>query len=87
MKSSATRRFWQAFAGLPVPAQELARKNYRLWLADPRQPSLHFKKIKALWSVRIGRDHRALAIETSDGFCWVWIGSHADYEEMLRLQR
>jgi len=35
------------------------------------------------WSARIDSNHRALATEDGDGFIWVWIGSHQDYDKML----
>lgn len=87
MKSSGTSKFWQAYRQLPESIRELARKNYRLWMRDPRHPSLHFKKIGGVWSIRVGIGHRALAIETADGYCWIWIGSHADYDALISGQR
>jgi len=56
-------------------------------MSDPRHPSLHFKRIGNVWSIRVGIGHRALAIETADGFCWIWIGSHADYDDLINGQR
>ena len=32
---------------------KLARKNYRLWVQEPRHPSLHFKQIGNYCSVRV----------------------------------
>lgn len=62
----------------------LADKNFALLKQDPKHPSLHFKRIKDdLWSVRVGRSHRALAIEGRDGFQRFWIGSHADYDQLV----
>jgi hypothetical protein len=84
MKSSGTTKFWRAYASLPAAVREVARKNYQLWQDDPKHPSLHFKKIREVWSIRVGISHRALAIETADGFCWIWIGSHADYDDLIR---
>ena len=53
--------------------------------SEPRHPSLHFKRIGRLWSARVGLYFRALAVEDgSDGLIWVWIGSHADYDQLLR---
>ncbi|WP_422392441.1 hypothetical protein [Nitratireductor thuwali] len=36
-----------------------------------------------LWSARVSRNHRALAIEDDDGLVWIWIGSHADYDKLI----
>ena len=54
MKSLTNRRFWEAYRKLPEPVRRNARKTYRLWLHDPRLPSLHFKKVGKVWSIRIG---------------------------------
>jgi len=50
---------------------------------DPKHPSLHFKKIGKLWSARVGKNYRALAMEDNTGFIWVWIGNHSEYERLL----
>ena len=65
----------------------MAEKNYALLKTTPSHPSLHFKKVKGrdgLWSVRVGRSYRALAVEVPDGLQWFWIGTHADYDNMIR---
>jgi hypothetical protein len=80
----ATERFWKCFETLPEPVQELANRNFRLLKADPHHPSLHFKKVGKLWSARIGLDYRALAVEDNEGFIWVWIGSHDEYERIIK---
>lgn len=84
MKSSTTPSFRKALAGLPPDIRRLAHKNFRLWLRDPRHPSLHFKKVGKFWSARVGDDFRALAIITEQGAEWFWIGSHAEYDRLLR---
>ncbi|MBK1724271.1 ParE family toxin-like protein [Thiocystis violacea] len=78
-----TNRFWNCFHALAARIQDLARKNYALLKENPHHPSLHFKKVGNLWSVRIGIEHRALAIEDEDGYIWVWIGDHQEYDRML----
>ena len=45
--------------------------------------SLHFKKIADMWSVRVGRNYRALAVEVSEGLLWFWIGTHSEYDHLL----
>jgi hypothetical protein len=75
--------FWQLFYELPDEIQLLARKNYELLKADPYHPSLHFKRVGDYWSVRIGRNYRALATEVEDGLLWGWIGSHAEYDRII----
>lgn len=82
-----TTRFWHLFNALPKDFQELARKNYDLLKRNPDHPSLRLKKVGTLWSARVGRNHRALATEDEDGFIWVWIGTHKEYERMLKARR
>ena len=83
MNSSVKPSFRKAFAQLPLEIQTLAYKNFRLWRDNPRHPSLHFKKVGKYWSVRVGRDFRALARLEADTFSWFWIGTHAEYERIL----
>jgi hypothetical protein len=51
---------------------------------NPRHPSLQFKKIGRFWSVRVGLRYRALAVEADSDLVWFWIGSHADYDALIR---
>lgn len=83
MKHSTTRRFWMCYDALPEEARALADKNYELLKKNPRHPSLHFKKTGKVWSVRVGIHHRAIAVEIEDGFLWVWIGLHAEYDKLI----
>jgi hypothetical protein len=80
----ASPEFWAAYRRLPDNVRDLADKNFALLKLDSRHPSLHFKQIGRYYSVRIGLRYRALAVEVSDGLLWLWIGSHADYDAMLR---
>jgi hypothetical protein len=86
MKHFASPAFWDAYAKLPAAVRELADKNYALLKQDPKHPSLHFKKVGRYWSVRIGLRYRALATEVDGGLLWLWfwIGSHADYDALVR---
>jgi len=79
----ATVRFWSCFSRLPRSTQDLAKKNYILLKQNPNHPSLHFKKVGKLWSARVGKNYRALAMEDDTGYIWVWIGNHAEYERLL----
>jgi len=81
----ASPGFWECYHRLPLPIRQLADQNYALMKKDPKHPSLRLKKIaSALYSARIGLHYRALATETSDGLIWFWIGSHADYDHLLK---
>ena len=74
MTNHASPRFWTNYQQLPPDTQALADKNFALFQQDPHHPSLHFKKVEKYWSARVGRDHRALAVEVDDGLLWIWIG-------------
>lgn len=84
MHHRTTRRFWTAYGNLPEPIQELADKNFELLKRNSEHPSLHFKKVGAIWTARVGRSHRAAALESDDGFEWFWIGTHAEYDRLLK---
>jgi hypothetical protein len=84
MNHRATPRFWVCYRALPAEVQQLADRNYQMLLRDPRHPSLHFKKIGQFWSARVGLHYRALAVEANDEMLWVWIGTHEEYDRMLR---
>ncbi|WP_068815589.1 hypothetical protein [Phormidesmis priestleyi] len=85
MKSLTTPEFWEAYSALSPKVQEQAQKAYQLWLSDPFYPSLHSKKVgDNLWSVRVSRSHRALAIKEGDDYYWIWIGAHDEYEFLIQ---
>jgi len=62
----------------------LADKAFELLKADPRHPSLHFKKVTRYWSARVGLHYQTIGVNVSDGILWFWIGTHADYDKLLR---
>ena len=72
------------YAKLPLKIQEQASKTYLLWQENQFHPSLHFKKVgKNLWSARITKNYRALALKKGDDYYWIWIGTHDEYELLL----
>lgn len=86
MHSRTTKRFRDAFDRLPKDVQEKARRAFELWKSDSNHPSLKFKQVHStepIYSVRIGLGWRALGIREDDTMIWFWIGSHADYDEMI----
>ena len=82
MNHHTSPEFWEAFEILPLEIQILARGNYEILKANPRHPSLHFKKVGDQWSVRIGMGYRALGLDVADGVLWIWIGTHAEYDKL-----
>ena len=81
LKSSDFRKL---FDTLPAEVQAQARKQFELVKINPRHPSLRFKKVGDIWSVRVSSDYRALAEPVDGGFYWYWIGSHAEYNRLIR---
>jgi len=78
-----TSDFWAAYRALPEEVRRLADANYALLRANSRHPSLRLKRIGKLWSVRVGSEYRALAVDGDDGPIWFWIGTHAEYDRII----
>ena len=87
MRYRASAKFWQFRAELPEEVQRLADENYALLKADPRHPSLHFKKVGRMWSVRIGIHYRVAAVEDGADIVWFWIGHHSEYDRIITGRR
>ncbi len=82
MRSHTTENFDRLFAKLPRWVQRNARDAYRQFAQNPQHPGLRFKRLhteEPLYSVRIGRDYRAVGLLEDDEITWDFIGSHADY--------
>ena len=89
MNSHTTRRFRQLFAQLPEAVQRQAREAYSRFRQDPFHPSLRFRRVhptRPIYSVRISLAYRSLGVQEGDEIVWFWIGSHADYDKMVRQQ-
>lgn len=84
MTHHTTGRFWQLYHSLPKDVQEQADKQFALLKTNPAHPSLHFRKVGNLWSARINLNTRSLAAQDGDNLVWFWIGSHTEYERLVR---
>ena len=89
MKHFATASFWKLHDQLPKHIQQLAKKNYELLRVDPEHPSIHFKKLASggrnqYASARIGDHYRAVCSIVDGDALWLWIGSHEDYNKVLK---
>ena len=87
MTSRTTRRFHDAYGRLPEHVRRRAREAYRRFKSDPSHPSLRFKQVHAtepIYATRVGLGYRALAVLDGDVVVWFWIGTHADYDQVLR---
>jgi hypothetical protein len=87
VNSRLTEDFVACFRRLPEEIKSLARKNYRLWRANPSHPSLQFKRVnqkEPIYSVRVGSGYRAVGLLEANTISWFWIGTHADYDQLIR---
>jgi len=76
--------FWKEYENLPKHIQKLADKNFEILREHSMHPSLHLKKVGNYWSVRVGKKHRAVAIEIEEGLLWFWTGTHDGYDNLLK---
>ena len=87
MNSQATPKFWKLYTSLPHLVQRRARKAYQLWKENPSHPSLHFKRVddeEPIYSARVSDNYRVLGILERDTIIWFWIGTHDQYEQLLK---
>jgi len=87
MKSQTTQSFWKHYWALPSEIRQRARQAYKLWRDNPAHPSLFFKRVKEgqpLYSVRIGLGYRALGLLKGETVTWFWIGSHDEYDRLIK---
>ncbi len=87
MTSRTTASFRKAFDALPEDIQDRAREAFKLFSENPGHPGLRLKQVHStepIYSARVTLDYRALAIRNNDVWIWFWIGSHADYDQLLK---
>ena len=87
MNSEALARFWDCFDALPSEIRKQAREAFAVWRRDVGHPGLQFKRVhpsKPLFSVRIGDRWCALGYRRDDTMIRFWIGSHGDYDKIIR---
>jgi hypothetical protein len=86
-RSFALREFWKCYENLPANIRELADSKYALFQREPFHPSLGLQQKGAVWTVDIGRSYSAIADRIGNDFHWFWIGSHEEYNKLLRRVR
>ncbi len=87
MNSFLTSQFLTLYRKLPANVREQARAAYALFRQDPHHPSLRFRRVhptRPIFSARVGMDYRAVGIRRGTDSFWFWIGSHSDYDALLR---
>jgi hypothetical protein len=87
MNSRTNARFRELFAALPDRVQRQARTAYGLFRQNSAHPGLRFKQVHAdppIYSARVGISYRAVGVLDDDTVIWFWIGSHAEYDKLLK---
>ena len=87
MKSSVTQSFRNRLDNLPASVQKQAEKAYALWQAEPYHPSLQFKRVsqkQPIYSARVSLNYRVLGLLEANHIYWYWIGTHDEYDELLK---
>jgi hypothetical protein len=88
MLHHASPDFWADYHALPADIRVRADKQFALLKGNSQHPSLQFKKIgeragQEIWSARITRKYRALAIKLPGEYLWFWIGEHGAYDVLI----
>jgi hypothetical protein len=87
MNSVTTEKFRQLYANAPRERQQKIQRAYALWRSNPSHPSLRFKKVHAtlpIYSARVDLDWRVVGVLEAGTLVWFWVGSHPQYEALLR---
>ena len=90
MTSRTTDRFWKCYRELPEQIRKEAKNAYKRFKSNPYHPGLHFKRVhstRPIFSLRITKDYRAVGIQQDSRVIWFWIGSHGDYDNLLKQLR
>lgn len=88
MNSQTTRHFRDLLASLPEHVQRHAEDAYALFQQNSSHPGLRFEQVDSgpppVYSARVGMGHRAVGSVRGNTVVWFWIGSHADYDKLLK---
>ena len=87
MISYTNSAFWKGYTKLPTHIKDIAKKQYKLFAHDPHHASLHFKRVhstKPIYSARTNRGYRAVGILNNNTIIRFWVGSHDDYDKLLK---
>jgi hypothetical protein len=83
-RSRTLPEFWQHYDALPEEIRLRAAKQYAIFGQNPRHPSLQLKPVGEFWSIRVTAAYRAVAFREENTFTWFWIGTHSEYERLIR---
>lgn len=90
MNSRTTDGFWKSYKEMPEEVKREAHKAYKTFKKNLYHPGLRFKRIhstRPIFSLRITKDYRAVGVEQDKQIIWFWIGSHADYDSLIKKLR
>ena len=90
MISHTTEHLRKLYGNLPKQIRKQAMEAYSQFKRDSYYPGLHFKRVhssRPIYSVRITKDYRAVGIQQNNEIIWFWIGSHSDYDKLLKQLR
>ena len=91
VKSTPNKRdpsFNKLYAKLPAIAQQVAKKSFKLFKANPYHPSLHLHDLRGRkngrhregsFSVSVSYRYRAIFVPVNGVNVWYWIGTHEAY--------
>ncbi len=87
MISHINLKWKKQYRELPLEVRQIAKKQYKLFKENPYHSSLHFKRVhsnKPIFSARITLNYRTIGILNDNIIIWFWIGSHDEYERIIK---
>lgn len=87
MNDKRTDDFNERFRKLPQEIKRQARKAFRLYLKEPNNSGLNFKRLQTkepFYSARVGLQYRVVGLRIGSDMYWDFIGTHAEYEKYLK---
>lgn len=87
MNSFLLPQFLVLYRALPEQVRQQARQAYSLFQQDRQHRSLRFRQVhltRPIFSARVGLHYRAVGIREGNDIFWFWIGSHGEYDHLLR---
>jgi len=75
------------FHALPQDVRVQTYKAYAQFKRDPSHPDLNFELIdrqSGIWSARVYDRYRVLGTRDGAEITWFWIGTHREYEKLIR---
>jgi len=87
MLSRTTARFRRAYKALPAHVRAQAREAYRSFPRDPQYSGLRLQQVHCLQGDLFGTPWAGVSGPRGPGLGGlgvVWIGSHADYDRLLK---